>query len=416
MRPILALLVPLSMIAAACGDDVGNNDAGEVTPTSTVNVSADDVSTTTEPPTSTPTTSTTTGPPELSEIGLLGRGEYTVGVATVVVVDEERDRPLTVEIWFPLAEGAQGDPYQYSFVTGDSFESPLALDADASALSAEGPFPLVVYSHGSGGVRFIHSNYTETIASHGYVVIAPDHTGNTAVERITETSDDSAVIAVNRPLDVSAILDDFLDPANEVTAPYQPAIDAENIALTGHSFGGFTAYATVAGFESEVGDVRGDDRIDAIIPLAPAVGSGDENGLLSDEALARVGVPALVIVGTDDKTTPVDPNVNRAWEQSSSEPHYRLELVAGEHQSFTDLCDYIVGFEDPDRPEVTPIVRETIEAVAVEGCSPGDMAIERVQALTNTFAVTFLDSVFRDAVMFTPDAFAIPDDVIYQAK
>ena len=399
MPRLLTLLLTLSLLAAACGDDSeANPPVEETTSSATLRM----------------TTSTTQ--PELPEIGLLGRGEYTVGVTTVVLVDEARERPLTVDVWFPLAEGAEGDLHQYSFITGDSFESPLALDADAADLSADGPFPLVVYSHGSGGVRFIHSNYTETIASHGYVVIAPDHTGNTAVERITETSDDGAVIAVNRPLDVSSILDDFLDPANELTAPYHAAIDVESIALTGHSFGGFTAYATVAGFESEAGDVPADDRIDAIIPLAPAVGSGGEDGLLSDEALARVGVPALVIVGTDDKTTPVDPNVNRAWEQSSSAPHYRLELIAGEHQSFTDLCDYMVGFEDPDRPEVTPIVRETVEALAVEGCSPGDMAIERVQELTNTFAVTFLDSVFGDAVMFTPDAFVIPDDIIYQAK
>jgi hypothetical protein len=61
-------------------------------------------------------------------------------------------------------------------------------------------------------------------------------------------------------------------------------------------------------------------------------------------------------------------------------------------------------------------VVETVETMAVEGCSVDDMESTRVQELTNTFAVTFLDSVFGDTEMFTPDAVAIPDDVNYLAK
>ena len=47
-----------------------------------------------------------------------------------------------------------------------------------------GPFPVVIYSHGSGGLRYIASDYTEAIASYRYIVVAPDHTGNTAVDRL----------------------------------------------------------------------------------------------------------------------------------------------------------------------------------------------------------------------------------------
>ena len=316
MRRLLALFLAISLLAAACGDD-DEGATDEASPTTTT----------------TTTSTTTTAAPAKPEIALLGRGEYTVGVSTITVIDEDRDRPLTVDVWFPLADGTEGDAHRYSFITGDYYESPLAITADASTISTVEPFPLVVYSHGSGGVRFIHSDYTETIASHGYVVVAPDHTGNTAVERIADSSDDSAVIALNRPLDIRAVIDAFVDPTNADTAPFQAAIDGEQVALTGHSFGGFTAYATSAGYENELGRAEADDRIDALIPLAPAVGDGGDNSLLSDDDLARVSVPSLVIVGTDDKTTPVDPNVTRAWELTSSEPHYRLELLAGEHQS-----------------------------------------------------------------------------------
>ena len=404
MRLPLCWILAISLIAAACG---GDDSTADQSPSAISTSSTAAAASTTSTTAAASTTSTTAAKPGIE---LLERGEYRVGVTTVTVTDQERDRPLTVDIWFPLADGVTGEAHRYSFITGDYYESPLAIDADAAGISNDGPFPLVVYSHGSGAVRYIHSDYTETLASHGYVVVAPDHTGNTVVERFAGTEDDEAVNALNRPLDVSAVIDAFVDPDNSETAPFQPAIDSEHIALTGHSFGGFTAYAASAGYENEQGVAEADDRIDALIPLAPYVGDGGENSILSDEDLARVTVPALVMIGTDDKTTPLIPHVTRAWELTNSEPHYRLELIAGEHNSFSDVCAYL------EIESATQTLVEAVEAAAVEGCSPGDMAIERVQDLTNTFAVTFLDSVFGDAEMFTPDVFTTPDDVNYLAK
>ena len=40
----------------------------------------------------------------------------------------------------------------------------------------------------------------------------------------------------------------------------------------------------------------------------------------------------------------------------------------------------------------------------------------RVKALTNTFAVSFLESVFRGGEMITDQTNVIPDDVIFDAK
>jgi hypothetical protein len=36
--------------------------------------------------------------------------------------------------------------------------------------------------------------------------------------------------------------------------------------------------------------------------------------------------------------------------------------------------------------------------------------------LTNTFAITFLDSIFRDGTMIDPATSAIPDDVNFMSK
>ena len=184
---------------------------------------------------------------------------------TITVTDASRNRPLTVDVWFPIDGATDLPAHQYTLLPGVYYESPTAVDADATMVASGGPFPLVVYSHGSGGLRYLDSNYTEAIASHGYVVAAPDHTGNTAIERLSNTEDEFDTIALNRPQDVSAVIDALIDPADPEAAGFAAAVDPEQIAVTGHSFGGFTAYAMASGYTNSLGTFEADPRVDAII-------------------------------------------------------------------------------------------------------------------------------------------------------
>jgi len=63
--------------------------------------------------------------------------------------------------------------------------------------------------------------------------------------------------------------------------------------------------------------------------------------------------------------------------------------------------------------DVPQAVLDTIEASAVEGCSEGDMDDARAADLTNTYAVAFLDQVFRDG---EPIIATHPGDVIFQSR
>ena len=71
-------------------------------------------------------------------------------------------------------------------IPGASYTSTVAYDAPPVAPG--GPFPLIVYSHGSSGQRFISAYLTEALAARGYVVVAVDHTGDTAVDQFTDTT------------------------------------------------------------------------------------------------------------------------------------------------------------------------------------------------------------------------------------
>jgi predicted dienelactone hydrolase len=49
-------------------------------------------------------------------------------------------------------------------------------------ISSRGPFPLLLFSHGSGGDLNAYVSLTQYLASHGYIVAAPEHTGNRFVD------------------------------------------------------------------------------------------------------------------------------------------------------------------------------------------------------------------------------------------
>ncbi len=405
---LLALTIVSAVAIAACGSD---DDTTSPTTQAASETTEAAVETTEAPAESTP--DTTEAAPETTEATLadfetLPPGPYDVGVTTITV-NEDTDRPLTLDVWFPVDDPADAPLNQYTLVPGVYYESPSAV-AGAELVAAEGPFPLVVYSHGSGGLRYIASYYTEAIASYGYIVAAPDHTGNTAVDGLLGTDAEFDVTALNRPNDVEATIDAMLDPSNVGLAG---SIDPDSIAVTGHSFGGFTSLAVAGGYDNSLGSFVADDRVDAIIPLAPATGDGTR--LMSDAGLESIEVPMLVMVGTNDQTTPVDPNVTRIWDVAGSEPLIRVELVDAQHQSFTDVCDYQVFL--PTLGEVVPQqVVDIIDSQGAEGCSPGDMPIDRAKELTNTFAINFLESVFRGADLITDADTVMPDDVIYMIK
>ncbi|UCE86319.1 MAG: dienelactone hydrolase family protein [Deltaproteobacteria bacterium] len=303
-------------------------------------------------------------------------GPWAVGRTTFAITDPARnDRPLQIDAWYPVDPvDATAPPSVYELIGGIGILSEVALDAPP--VSSQGPFPMIVFSHGSGGVRFQSFFLTESLASHGFVVVAPDHTGNTALDSIFGTQDPFEVIAVNRPADVSFLIDTMLAKNADALDPFRGAIDASRIGVSGHSFGGFTALAVASGF----GPVPADSRVRAIVPISPA------SSILSDAALASIEVPAMLLSGTADITTPIDPQTTRPFALLSSQPLYRVDIVDAGHNSFTETCailEALLGVGIP--PEILGFL---IDAAA-EGCAPELIPIDEAHRIAQLYAVAF---------------------------
>jgi predicted dienelactone hydrolase len=109
-----------------------------------------------------------------------------------------------------------------------------------------------VFSHGNGGVRMQSTYLLTALASHGYVVAAPDHTGST-LRDINDPSDLSVGAVLNsylvRPVDLSFVIDHFAHAGPK--DPFFDAIDLNAIGAIGHSLGSISALRS-AGLDSRI--------------------------------------------------------------------------------------------------------------------------------------------------------------------
>lgn len=358
---------------------------------------------------------TTTTAPEPKVVAPDAVGPFAVGRQTIQVDDTARKRKLDVDVWYPVKTGTTGKPARYMFSAALptlAFDSKVALDAPPVA-TADEPFPMVVYSHGAGGFRYIATWYTELLASHGFVVVAPDHTGNTAIDDVAKTSVSREQNEINRLGDVKAVIDDMLKRNTTAGDPFDGTIDPDEIGISGHSFGGFTAIGAVTGFTNKLGTVAPDPRIKAVELMAPYTEPID------DSTLAKLNVPTMVITGTKDTSTPINPMTERAAKNETGRPLYRIDLTDAGHQSFSDVCFYQQLL--PTLKDVPRVLTDTVDRQAKNGCATGLLDVDRAQTVANTFLVSFFEAQLAgtkgyDKVLTADGAATFPEAVFTVEK
>src|SRR5690606_41192606 len=95
----------------------------------------------------------------------------SIGQTTLKFFDEERDRPVTVELWYPTPD---------SLKKSDKIYSPFLREHTVrdGRLPAK-KFPLIIFSHGNGGNRLSLEWLAQSLVQNGNIVAAVDHWGNT---------------------------------------------------------------------------------------------------------------------------------------------------------------------------------------------------------------------------------------------
>lgn len=306
-------------------------------------------------------------------------GPYKVG-REVIQITSRTGRSRTVDVWYPVSPRTTGRPSVYvgPAFTGLAYPN-RALDHVPVATGR--PFPLVVYSHGSGALRFIATFFTETLASHGFVVISADHSGDTISDvfagRPVNSAQEPQVIA-NRAADVRMIVNGVLTRSKTPGDLLYQAVDPARIGITGHSYGGLTAFATVGGVtSSDQSAIPRDGRFKAIVTMDAT------SRLMAGSDLARVKVPTLSIVGQG-----VPPGLAAFWYQARSAPFAELRINRAEHNVFTDICRY--QQLAPRFPLAPPVVLAYIDSIANSACHPPQLGPAEAQLLTNRYAIAFL--------------------------
>lgn len=284
-------------------------------------------------------------------------GEYGVGYRVSSVTYDAPagtgERTLRLALWYPT-EATGGREVRYQGL----FAAPGVQDAPPPA---PGRYPLAVFSHG-------HQGYAESVgvlmahlAGRGWIVAAPDHTGNTTFD----SPDRQTEIYFQRPADISATIDHLLR-GDEPDLGIEPQVFG-----IGHSFGGYTMLALAgAAYDVDALEVECQTPSSGICATwspayAEQLRAGARDTRLAGVALlaagdfdrfggagiAEIGVPVLQLTGGLDHGNADD--MDRLWAALPA-PAWRSHLAHGGHQAWTDFAG-IAGI-DTD-PAVLPAER-----------------------------------------------------------
>lgn len=267
-RAITAVTALVLVGAVACSDDGPDTDAA--------------------PDEATTTTEAANDPADIPD-----RRPFAVGAHSETLVDDTRttpadpskdiaakpDRTLPVIVLYPT--DGEGLPANDAGIV-DGVDPP----ADTIPTNvADGKFPVLVFAHGWSGSGASLVGPASRWASAGYIVVLPTFP-------LSRYGIGSNVDAVNQPGDISFILDELLADRNDDAVYLGGHIDADRIAVGGHSLGSVTVF----GFQNSCCK---DPRVKAIVAI-----SGGPQAYETGEYDAQLSTPTLLMHGAKDPGVP----------------------------------------------------------------------------------------------------------------
>lgn len=342
-------------------------------------------------------------------------GGYTVGIRQTTVTYEppgqEEAREIPAIVWYPANEPGER---RVRLTLADLLKLPTEGYSKVP-IADNGPYPVVVHSHGSGGEASLAYPAAEVFASRGWVVISISHVGNTTMDAIGDPLDVPMYIPVYRMLDVQHTLD-YATAGFDAWEGFAENVDTENVFMYGHSFGGYTSMAVGgatflrdgaknmvcenAGDDCEEGDVTcgqhnpeacafldepeivdvtektfRDPRIQAIALQAP--------GALGMIDPSTVEVPSLLMSANKDAWLPLEKEAQPIWSALKHPDDLWLQFEDAGHLTFITVCEEnVLG---------AAVVNNFMPAVGGDGCNEEYMSSARMADVNTAYMVMFAE-------------------------
>ena len=216
-----------------------------------------------------------------------------------------------------------------------------SLRARIAFPQGEGQFPLVVFSHGFACYRESYSGLTDHWASHGYVVVQPEHPDSPTSQRKLSARDATS-LHYTRISDVTRVRDALFAPGQDIPG-LTGRIDYGRKVIAGHSFG---AMITQIIWGQPLKDRRSSESVSYALDFDAAIVMSGPGPMpqMADGAFTELSGPLLVTGGTRDTRNAGD-GVIQPWEWrmlsyelSPPGDKYSVVLEEGDHYLGGLIC------------------------------------------------------------------------------
>jgi alpha-beta hydrolase superfamily lysophospholipase len=307
-------------------------------------------------------------------------GPYAVGTTSFDWVDEDRleayspdpdlvyadpptePRRVMVQVWYPATAGQEGEPAPYlpdgvidaqamatSFGFPSFFLNHFQHATTNSLLNAPiatcfDQWPVLVFSHGWNGMRYQNTAQMEALASHGYIVFAPEHAYGAVVtvypdgtriynkdgalpSGVSDEEYDAAATILGQSWvgDLVFTLDQIERlQSGEIISIFQGYLDTSRIGMIGHSTG--SGAVLQACWQ--------DERCKAVV--------GEDPWLVPyDRAMPASGLrqPTISMFSENWLREPNLALVNQLWDNQPAGTQ-RMTILGTQHYDFSDISLY----------------------------------------------------------------------------
>ena len=265
--------------------------------------------------------------PQAGLAAYTGPGPYAAGVTTV-----EIEPGRQAEVWYPAApSSAVGKTHDTYFIR--QFLAPLLqflLPADVNPpfetdafrdlpVSGDGPFPVVLFSHGASSFRLQSTFLTTHLAQWGFVVVSPDY-----FERGLQGLLGDAPAGARPDTQVADFAITKVRSMSTSPGPFQGFAETNRFFPIGHSAGGGTSLALLA---------RPD--VSFAIPMAAGVAPT----LRAVPAVLSDTSKGVMWMGGQNDNVAALANVQAGFDYTAGPDSLVVIPGAGHNNAFTDICE-----------------------------------------------------------------------------